>query len=60
MRTRSVPDLAARGSIGRDIAAESRYVRSQTWLWTTLGALTLSPLFLGPVRVDAVCRQKLA
>ena len=44
MRTRSVPDLGARGSIA--------YVRSQTWLWTTLGALTLSLLFfLGPVYV---------
>ena len=52
MRTRSVPDLSARGSIGRDIADGIAYVRSQTWLWTTLGALTLSLLFfLGPVYV---------
>lgn len=52
MRTRSVPDLGARASIGRDIADGIAYVRSQTWLWTTLGALTLSLLFfLGPVYV---------
>ena len=50
MRTQSVPDLGARHSIGRDIADGIAYVRSQTWLWTTLGALTLSLLFfLGPV-----------
>jgi DHA3 family tetracycline resistance protein-like MFS transporter len=52
MRTRSVPVASDRGSIGRDIAEGISYVRSQTWLWTTLGALTLSLLFfLGPVYV---------
>jgi DHA3 family tetracycline resistance protein-like MFS transporter len=52
MRTRSVPDSGARGSIGRDIADGIAYVRSQTWLWTTLAALTLSLLFFfGPVYV---------
>jgi DHA3 family tetracycline resistance protein-like MFS transporter len=52
MRTRSQPAPADRGSIGRDIAEGIAYVRSQTWLWTTLGALTLSLLFfLGPVYV---------
>jgi DHA3 family tetracycline resistance protein-like MFS transporter len=51
MRTRSLPSNTER-SIGRDIAEGIRYVRSQTWLWTTLGALTLSLLFfLGPVYV---------
>jgi MFS family permease len=51
MRTRSLPSDSER-SIRRDIAEGIRYVRSQTWLWTTLGALTLSLLFfLGPVYV---------
>jgi DHA3 family tetracycline resistance protein-like MFS transporter len=52
MRTRSVPDSGAPGSIGHDIADGIAYVRSQKWLWTTLAALTLSLLFfLGPVYV---------
>ena len=52
MRTRSVPDSGARQSIGRDIADGIAYVRSQTWLWATLAALTLSLLFfVGPVYV---------
>jgi DHA3 family tetracycline resistance protein-like MFS transporter len=51
MRTRSLPSDSER-SIRRDIAEGIRYVRSQTWLWTTLGALSLSLLFfLGPVYV---------
>jgi MFS family permease len=52
MRTRSVPVSGTDRSLGRDIAEGISYVRSQTWLWTTLGALTLSLLFfLGPVYV---------
>lgn len=52
MHTRSLPDAGARRSLGRDIADGMSYVRSQTWLWTTLGAVTLSLLFfLGPVYV---------
>jgi Transmembrane secretion effector len=52
MRTRSQPDSGARRSIARDIAEGIAYVRSQTWLWATLAALTLSLLFfLGPVYV---------
>jgi MFS family permease len=52
MRTRSVPDAAAHRSLRRDIAEGISYVRSQTWLWATLSAVTLSMLFfLGPVYV---------
>src|SRR5689334_15771386 len=43
MHTRSVPD-ARRRSLGRDIAEGIAYVRSQTWLWATLGAVTFSLL----------------
>ncbi len=51
MRTRSLASGPHR-SVGRDIADAISYVRSETWLWTTLGALTLSLLFfLGPVYV---------
>src|SRR5215211_3858766 len=52
MRTRSIPDSAARQSIRSDIAEGVAYVRSRTWLWATLGASALSLLFfLGPVYV---------
>ena len=53
VRTRSVPDVTeARKSLGRDIADGIVYVRSQTWLWTTLVAVTVSMFFfLGPVYV---------
>ena len=52
MRTRSVPDSTARRSLARDIAEGVAYVRSQTWLWATLVAVTVSMLFfLGPVYV---------
>jgi Transmembrane secretion effector len=52
MSTRSHAASADRPSIGRDIAEGISYVRSQTWLWATLLALTLSLLFfLGPVYV---------
>ena len=52
MRTRSLPVSSTRRSMARDIAEGISYVRSHTWLWTTLGALTLSLLFfLGPVYV---------
>jgi MFS family permease len=52
MCTRSLPVSGTDRSLGRDIAEGISYVRSQTWLWTTLGALTLSLLFfLGPVYV---------
>jgi DHA3 family tetracycline resistance protein-like MFS transporter len=52
MHTRSLPDASERRSIGRDILDGIVYVRSQTWLWTTLGAVAVSMLFfLGPVYV---------
>jgi hypothetical protein len=52
MHTRSVPDAETRRTLGRDIVEGITYVRSQTWLWTTLSAVTLSLLFfLGPVYV---------
>jgi DHA3 family tetracycline resistance protein-like MFS transporter len=52
MHTRSLPDAEDRRSMRRDIAEGISYVRSQTWLWATLGAITLSLLFfLGPVYV---------
>jgi MFS family permease len=51
MNTRSVPD-PRRGSLGREIGEGIGYVRSQTWLWATLGAVAFSLLFfLGPVYV---------
>jgi MFS family permease len=53
VRTRSVPDPAqAQHSVRRDIVDGIVYVRSQTWLWATLGAVTVSMFFfLGPVYV---------
>jgi hypothetical protein len=52
MRTRSIPASDDRRSMTRDIVEGISYVRSQTWLWATLCALTLSLLFfLGPVYV---------
>ena len=52
MRTRSHPDAGSRRSMRRDIVEGVSYVRSQMWLWATLGALMLSLLFfLGPVYV---------
>jgi MFS family permease len=51
MRTRSVPD-ASRRTLLRAVAEGISYVRSRTWLWATLGSLTVSLLFfLGPVYV---------
>ena len=41
-----------REPLRRDIAAGISYVRSQTWLWTTMIAVTITNLFfLGPVYV---------
>jgi DHA3 family tetracycline resistance protein-like MFS transporter len=52
MRTRSHPDSAARPSFRREIFDGIAYVRSRTWLWVTLAALTGSIMFfLGPVYV---------
>ncbi len=53
VRTRSVPDAAqAQHSVRRDIADGIVYVRSQTWLWATLAAVTVGMFFfLGPVYV---------
>jgi MFS family permease len=52
MHTRSLPATGERRSIARDIVEGISYVRSQTWLWVTLGTVTLSLLFfLGPVYV---------
>jgi MFS family permease len=51
MQTRSLPG-PSRDSIRREIAAGIRLVRSQTWLWATLGTVAFSMLFfLGPVYV---------
>lgn len=51
--TRSlVEDADRRRSIRRDISEGIRYVRSQTWLWGTLSAVTIAMFFfLGPVYV---------
>src|SRR5439155_9570274 len=52
LHTRSHPDADARRSMRQDITEGISYVRAQTWLWATLGAITLSLLFfLGPVYV---------
>jgi len=52
MRSRSLPDPDARRSLRAEIADGIAYVRSQTWLWTTLATVTLSLLFfVGPVYV---------
>jgi DHA3 family tetracycline resistance protein-like MFS transporter len=54
MRTRSWPDARARRgrSIARDVREGVGFVRSQTWLWGTLVAVTVGMLFfLGPVYV---------
>jgi len=53
VRTRSVPDAAqAQHSVRRDIVDGIVYVRSQTWLWATLAAVTVGMFFfLGPVYV---------
>ena len=51
MQMRSVPE-ERRDSLRREIAEGIAYVRSQIWLWATLGAVTFSMLFfLGPVYV---------
>jgi DHA3 family tetracycline resistance protein-like MFS transporter len=52
MRTRSLPELTATPSVKREVLEGISYVRSRTWLWATLGAVTVSLLFfLGPVYV---------
>ncbi len=53
VRTRSVPDSTHdRRSVRRDIVEGLVYVRSQTWLWATLAAVTVAMFFfLGPVYV---------
>jgi len=52
MRTRSLPDASVKASVRRDVLEGISYVRSRTWLWATLGAVTVSLLFfLGPVYV---------
>jgi MFS family permease len=53
MRTRPEPAVAgARPSIARDVREGLTFVRSQTWLWATLLAVTIAMLFfLGPVYV---------
>jgi MFS family permease len=51
MRTRSLPD-ASKVTLRRDVAEGISYVRSRTWLWATLGSVTVALLFfLGPVYV---------
>jgi MFS family permease len=51
MRTRSLPDASKR-TLRRDVAEGISYVRSRTWLWATLGSVTVALLFfLGPVYV---------
>jgi MFS family permease len=53
MRTRPAPtEPGARRSIASDVREGFGFVRSQTWLWGTLIALTIAMLFfLGPVYV---------
>ena len=53
VRTRSVPEATPdRHSVRRDIVDGLVYVRSQTWLWATLAAVTVAMFFfLGPVYV---------
>jgi MFS family permease len=52
MRTRSLPDPSVQRSLRRELSEGISYVRSKTWLWATLAALTVSLLFfLGPVYV---------
>ncbi|MFL6034503.1 MAG: MFS transporter, partial [Gaiellaceae bacterium] len=52
MRTRSLPDVSVKSSVRREVLEGISYVRSRTWLWATLGAITVSLLFfLGPVYV---------
>jgi DHA3 family tetracycline resistance protein-like MFS transporter len=53
MRTRSFPETGfAPRTLGRDVREGLAYVRSQTWLWGTLLAVTMAMLFfLGPVYV---------
>jgi MFS family permease len=52
MRTRPEPSDADRPSIFRDVREGFAFVRSQTWLWGTLVAVTIAMLFfLGPVYV---------
>ena len=52
MRTRSLPDASVKPSLRREVVEGITYVRSRTWLWATLGAVTVSLLFfLGPVYV---------
>ncbi len=51
-RTRSLPDASVKRSVRREVLEGISYVRSRTWLWATLGAVTVSLLFfLGPVYV---------
>ena len=52
MRSRPQPSGDARRSIARDVQEGFVFVRSQTWLWGTLIAVTIAMLFfLGPVYV---------
>jgi MFS family permease len=52
MRTRSLPHASVQASVRREISEGIAYVRSRTWLWATLAAVTVSLLFfLGPVYV---------
>jgi MFS family permease len=52
MRSRPEPADGPRRSIARDVKEGFTFVRSQTWLWGTLIAVTIAMLFfLGPVYV---------
>jgi predicted MFS family arabinose efflux permease len=52
MRSRPKPADGARRTIARDVKEGFAFVRSQTWLWATLIAVTIAMLFfLGPVYV---------
>jgi DHA3 family tetracycline resistance protein-like MFS transporter len=52
MRTRPEPAEGPHPSIARDVKEGFAFVRSQTWLWGTLIAVTIAMLFfLGPVYV---------
>jgi DHA3 family tetracycline resistance protein-like MFS transporter len=52
IRARPEPAVGPRRSIARDVKEGFVFVRSQTWLWGTLIAVTIAMLFfLGPVYV---------
>ncbi|MFN2525158.1 MAG: MFS transporter [Actinomycetota bacterium] len=52
MTRRPVPERASEASVFSEVAEGLRFVRTQPWLWATLGAASISLLFvLGPFEV---------